>query len=362
LQEAIIGMAQIYPGSNNICVLHPSGNHGHRNMGGKDHASPRYIFTNIEPLTFNIFRKEDEVILNHLIEEGESVEPEFYYPITPMVLVNGGTGVGTGYSSSVLQYNPKDINNNLFRRMDGKHMLEMIPWYNGFTGTIDKMKENEYMVMGKFELVQDNYNAVRITEIPIKRKQYCWIADYYNFLKTLESDDKGDNKIIAKVHPNAGGNDEIDILVEFKPNEFQKLYKKGDEAIIKFFKLSTTMTASNLHMYNASNNIIKYSDPLEVMEEFFETRLKMYELRKSIHQKILLNELEILKFKVKFIEDYRAKKIIIQDRSENVINGDLKSLGYPRLSTKYDALEEDKSYSYLTNMRLWSLSQERIDE
>lgn len=361
LQEAIIGMAQIYPGSNNICVLHPSGNHGHRNMGGKDHASPRYIFTNIEPLTFNIFRKEDEVILKYIVDEGDVVEPEFYYPVTVMALVNGSTGVGTGYSSNILQYDPKAINKNLFRRMDGKQMVDMIPYYNGFTGTIDKIKDNEYMVMGKFELVEDNHNAIRITEIPIKRKQHCWIQDYYNYLKTLESDGK-DNKIIAKVNKNAGGNDEVDILVEFKAGEFQKLYKKGDDAIIKFFKLATTMTSSNLHMYDANNNIIKYSDPLEIMEEFFEVRLKMYELRRSIHLKVLLNELEILKFKVKFIEDHRAKKIIIQDEADEVIDANLKARGYPMLATRYDAPEEDKSYSYLTNMRLWSLSLNRINE
>lgn len=361
LQEAIIGMAQIFPGSNNICVLHPSGNHGHRNMGGKDHASPRYIFTNIEPLTWNIFRKEDEVILKYIVDEGEVVEPEYYFPVMPMVLVNGSTGVGTGYSSSVLQYNPKDINQNVFRRMDGKQMIEMNPWYNGFTGTIDKIKENEYMVMGKFELVENNHNAIRITEIPIKRKQYCWIEDYHNFLKTLVSEDKKDNKVVASVK-RAGGNDDVDFLVEFKPNEFQKLYKRGDDAIIKFFKLSTTMSSTNLHMYDASNNIVKYTDPLEIMEEFFELRLKMYELRRSIHIKVLLNELEILKYKVKFIEDYRAKKIVIQDTPEEVINENLKTRGYPRLATRYDASEEDKSYSYLTNMRLWSLSQERINE
>lgn len=362
LQEAIIGMAQIYPGSNNICLLHPSGNHGHRNLGGKDHASPKYIFTNIEPLTFKIFRSEDEVLLKHIIDEGEVVEPEFYYPVVPMVLVNGSTGVGTGYSSSVLQYNPKDIIDNIFRRMDGKPMLEMTPWFNGFNGTIEKVKENEYIVSGKYELIEDNSNAIRITEIPIKRKQLCWIQDYYDFLKGMESEGKGDNKIIANVKPNAGGNDSVDIVVEFKPNEFQKLYKKGHAEIMKFFKLTTTMTVSNLHMYDNNNAINKYENPLEVMEQFFEVRLEAYEVRKGIHLKVLSNELEILKYKVKFIEDYRAKKIIIQDKKEEVIHAQLVERGFPKLAAKYNAPEEDKSYSYLTNMRLWSLSLERIAE
>jgi DNA topoisomerase-2 len=362
LNEAIIGMAQIYPGSNNICLLHPSGNHGHRNLGGKDHASPRYIFTNIEPLTFNIFRKEDESILDFITDEGEVVEPKCYYPVTCMALINGSVGVGTGYSSTIPQYNPKDVNNNLFRRMDGKPMLDMIPWFNGFNGLIEKTsKENAFKISGTYELIDGDNNSMRITEIPIKRKQICWIQDYKEFLDTLVSEDKKDGKLLYDAK-RVGGNDDVNFKIEFKPNEFQKIYKKGHDEIMKFFKLTTVMTVSNLHMYNEDNMIVKYEDPLQIMEDFFEIRLKMYEVRRQIHLKVLSNELEILKYKVKFIEDYRSHKIIIQDQSEDSVNQQLIELEFPILSTKYNAPEEDKSYSYLTNIRLWSLSKERIAE
>ena len=355
-------MAQIFPGSNNICLLHPSGNHGHRNLGGKDHASPRYIFTNIEPITFKIFRKEDETILKQIEDEGEMVEPECYYPIIPMVLVNGGHGVGTGYSSTIPQYNPKDLIDNILRRIDGKPMIDMDPWFNGFHGTIEKNeKKNTYKISGKYELVSDDYNTVRINEIPIKRKQYCWIQDYKDYLDTLVSDDKKDKKIINNIK-RKGGNDDVDFIIEFKPNEFKKLYKRGKDEIVKFFKLDTNMSVSNLHLYNANNEIIKYEDPIEIMEEFFEIRLEMYEKRRLIQLKILLNDLQILKYKIKFIEDYRSKKITIQDQAESEIVDNLISRKFPTLSYKYNALEEEKTYRYLTDMRLWSLTKEKIND
>lgn len=45
LQSTIVGLAQDYVGSNNINLLLPCGQFGTRLQGGKDSASPRYIFT-----------------------------------------------------------------------------------------------------------------------------------------------------------------------------------------------------------------------------------------------------------------------------------------------------------------------------
>jgi DNA topoisomerase-2 len=109
LNEAIVGMAQNFIGSNNINLLYPSGQFGSRLQGGKDHSSPRYIFTRLERITRLIFPEQDDRILKYLDDDGTSVEPQFYVPIIPMVLVNGSTGIGTGFSSEILCYNPRDI-------------------------------------------------------------------------------------------------------------------------------------------------------------------------------------------------------------------------------------------------------------
>ena len=87
--------------------------HNTRIKGGRDAASPRYIWTEFAELTSLIFRKEDEQILDYMYEDGLRIEPECYYPIIPMVLVNGAEGIGTGFSTKCPQFNPVDIINNI---------------------------------------------------------------------------------------------------------------------------------------------------------------------------------------------------------------------------------------------------------
>lgn len=62
-----------------------------------------------------------------------------YMPILPMVLVNGAEGIGTGWSTSIPNYNPRDIVANLQRLLDGEPLVAMEPWYKGFRGTIHEV-------------------------------------------------------------------------------------------------------------------------------------------------------------------------------------------------------------------------------
>ncbi len=104
LQQAIVGMAQIYVGTNNINLLNPNGQFGSRCQGGQDASSARYIFTLLSKLTRLIFKEEDNAILKYQDDDGLQIEPEYYIPIIPMILVNGGIGIGTGYSGSPPTY------------------------------------------------------------------------------------------------------------------------------------------------------------------------------------------------------------------------------------------------------------------
>jgi len=90
LQQTIVGLAQDFVGSNNVNLLVPSGQFGTRLQGGKDAASPRYIYTRLAPLARHLFHKADDKLLRYLCEEGQSIEPEHYVPLLPTVLVNGG--------------------------------------------------------------------------------------------------------------------------------------------------------------------------------------------------------------------------------------------------------------------------------
>jgi len=85
LNGTIIGMAQSYCGSNNVNLLYPSGQFGTRRMGGKDHASARYIFTRLEKIARTVFHPDDDPLLNYLNDDGLSIEPDYYMPVIPMV-------------------------------------------------------------------------------------------------------------------------------------------------------------------------------------------------------------------------------------------------------------------------------------
>jgi DNA topoisomerase II len=136
LQGTIVNMAQNFVGSNNINLLTPSGQFGTRRMGGKDSASARYIFTKLEPITRTIYHQDDMELLAYKSDDGVSIEPEFYMPVIPMVLVNGAEGIGTGWSSNVCNYNPREIVRNLRSKIAGEPMQQMDPWYNGFSGKV----------------------------------------------------------------------------------------------------------------------------------------------------------------------------------------------------------------------------------
>lgn len=393
MEESIVGMAQRFTGSNNVPVLHPCGNFGSRRDGGNDHASPRYIFTYLDPITRKIFIEEDECILKYQEDEGDMIEPEYYCPIIPMILVNGAKGIGTGWSSEVPHFNMIDICKNLIRKLDGKEMKQIHPWYYGFKGTIEEEEKLKYKISGKFEII--DMDTVRITELPIKGN-LCWTSDYCEYLKTLLYDEKT-NKTgkIYDLNDNSGNN-EICIDVIFKSGELQTLIKKssdGKEEIEKYLKLTSRISMTNMWLYNAEGIITKYNTPLEILEEFYHFRLKMYGERKKHHLKLLNNELEILRNKVRFINDVLNKKIVLDNKLKSKIIAEIKKFGYPKLSNKLDALdppndddddieekvdknENDdvdvdlkkgkgityKSYSYITSMQLFSLTKDKVDE
>ena len=107
IQGAIVGLAQDYAGKNNIPLLAPLGQFG--NTMSDEHPAPRYIYTRLHDNFFDVFKKEDLSIVTQQYEDGEKIEPCFYIPTIPMVLVNGADGTGFGYKSFILQHNPDDL-------------------------------------------------------------------------------------------------------------------------------------------------------------------------------------------------------------------------------------------------------------
>ena len=352
LQGAIINMAQNYCGSNNINLLYPSGNFGTRRLGGKDAASPRYIFTQLSSLTRNIFITKDEFVLENVIEEGDVVEPVRYYPIIPMILVNGSEGIGTGYSTNIPPYNPLDIIYNIRAYIKGTpvdKLNELTPWYSGFTGKIiknfDKKNQLKYISCGEFEQL-DEY-TLRITELPIG----TWTQTYIDFLSKLIED----NNMISDYENNCG-NHKIDFKLTFRNGELQKLLKT--KSVEEKLKLTSSIQVSNMHVYK-NNEIVKYSNPNNMIKDYADIRLEIYQKRKDHWIKVLENELNLLKYRRKFIKEVISAQLVISKKPKQVLIDELAEKDYPELATNVNS---KPSYDYLVGMPMWTLTQEKIDE
>eukprot|EP01083_Nonionella_stella_P291797 992672_1 len=136
LYQTIIGMAQDYIGSNNVNLLTPNGMFGSRIKGGRDAASARYIHTLLAPITRRLFHENDDMILNYQDDDGYPVEPTYYIPIIPTILINGCKGIGTGWSTFIPNYNTTDIIKNIRKKLSGEDWNIMHPYYRGFKGEI----------------------------------------------------------------------------------------------------------------------------------------------------------------------------------------------------------------------------------
>ncbi|XP_048132347.1 DNA topoisomerase 2-like isoform X4 [Rhodamnia argentea] len=382
LASTIIGMAQDYVGSNNINLLMPNGQFGTRNMGGKDHASPRYIYTKLSPITRFLFPKDDDNLLDYLNEDGQSIEPTWYMPILPVVLVNGSEGIGTGWSSYIPNYNPRDIVANLRRLLNGEMMEPMDPWYRGFRGTIEKTATKEagvsYTVCGIIEEVDDT--TLRITELPIRR----WTQDYREFLESLSTGEKDKTKD-PFVKEFRQYSDDVTVHFEVMLSEENMMIAK-QEGLLKKFKLTSTISTSNMHLFDSNGVIKKYDSPEQILEEFFHLRLECYEKRKKILLENLELKLAMLDNKVRFILGVVHGEIIVSNRKRADLFQELQAKGFApfRKETKTietavaastEDLEETEEnseattkgvrasdYEYLLSMAIGTLTLEKVQE
>ena len=243
LNGAIVGMAQDFVGSNNINLLLPNGQFGTRLQGGKDSASERYIFTQLNHVTRNLFPKEDDDILEFLNDDGFQVEPKYYIPILPMVLINGCKGIGTGFSTDIPCYSPSLIKEYLLEKLHGgEPVKDFVPFYRGFKGTVER-EEKKITIRG-VHTVEDM--MVHITELPIG----TWTEDYKAFLEDLVAD-----KLIKDYTDNS-----TDKMVDFKV----RLLTMPD-SIEKFLKLTTTKSLNNMHLFNEEEQLKKYNSVEEIL-------------------------------------------------------------------------------------------------
>lgn len=349
LFDTITKLAHDFVGSNNIPYLYRDGQFGGRIAGGKDAANARYIFTKLDNLTRLIFREEDDVLLNYIYDDGDKVEPHFFVPVIPTILVNGCTaGIGTGWSSQVPCYNPVDLIRwikNWLNKEDNEE--EILPWYRGFTGIIEKTTKNKYLTKGIIEKkTVRGVNKVIVKELPVS----LWIDKFKDHLDTLL-----ENKNI-KSYKNYSSDVEINFEIdELKESEF--------ECNEENLKLTSTISSGNMVLFNKEGQLKKYENLNEIMEEFCEVRYDFYVKRKEYILKDFQYQLLILTNKMKFLKEVMDGTLIIQDVDEEDLYKEMKKRGY--YSNNSNNLEEDNSkisgYSYLVNMNIRSFTKQKLE-
>ena len=354
LNGAIVNMAQNYVGSNNINLLEPNGQFGTRLNGGDDSASERYIFTQLNPITRKIFPEADDAVLTYLDDDGTLVEPEYYVPIIPTALVNGISGIGTGFSCSIPSYDPKQLIAYLRAKLTGAATaVNFVPYYEGFKGTIMPMDEHKFLVKGAYEVV--GADKIRITELPVG----TWTMPYTTLLESLV--DGGTGKDGKKIPPSIKDfvsmctEVAIDFTVVFPSGKLSELEASRDEngitGVHKLLKLSTTISVTNMHLFNSDRRLNKYAEIEDIISAFYDVRIGLYAKRKAFLEKELRSRLLKLTNKARYIQETLTGVVDLRKKT-SVQVAELMT------SRKYDTFDGD--FKYLIKMPMDSVTEENV--
>ena len=355
LTQTIVGMAQDYVGASNINLMAPNGQFGTRLQGGKDAASARYIFTALDPIQATILNKADDPALTWLEDDGQQVEPEFYIPVLPLLLVNGCKGIGTGYSTTIPCYSPKDLVTSLRSRLRGDVAdltdTRLVPWYDGFRGAVSLTADGSTMkTAGIYQFLPETLQ-VRITELPVG----VWTKNYKAFLEAMLKLEPPPIKGFQEAYN--------DVDVEFTIQLDEDTFGEAQAFPAKFektFKLVDSEKLSNLVAFDLDGHIRRFAGPGEILETFYMARLGGYVARKANELARLDTEIVEKDARVRFVRAVVAKTLVITNASDEDLLASLKAHDLPPLSAPESP--DLRAYEYLLRMRVDRLKASAVAE
>lgn len=339
LQGTIIKMAQEFVGSGNLNLLIPSGNFGTRMSGGEDAAAARYIFTALRPEVKVLFNETDNQLLNYIEEEGTVIEPDFYVPIIPTLLLNGSTGIGTGWSTNIPCFKLEDIIHNirLLMKDEDSVLKDMIPYYKGFKGHISKESSNCWKSTGVIEYIDEN--TIEVTELPVG----MWKEDFKEHLDKLL--DAGHIKNVT-VNDDDSEKNANDVCYQV---EFNDVIDEDEvDQLIPFFKLEKKINGSNMVAFDENKEIQKYGSVEDILWTFYKYRLEFYNKRHIYLKKTLEDQIRKIGEKLRFVLLVIDDKIVVFKKKKAEISAEL---------TKHKFEEQD----YLMSMALYKFTKEEVD-
>lgn len=336
LYDTIIKLANDIVGMNNIPLLYRDGQFGSRLAGGKDAAAGRYIFTKLEQLTRYMIPEVDDNLLPRRLDDGEVIEPMFYLPIIPNVLVNGcQAGIGTGWSCSIPTYNPTDLINacKIWIKKGIDSVPELVPWFRNFKGTVEKVNDHKYMTSGVITRVK---NKVTILELPIG----MWTDKYKEFLEDLL-----EQKCIKSLK-----NYSTPQIVKFVITE----HRNGMKCNLDNLKLKSSVSTTNMVLFTPKGKLRKFETVKDIVDTFCRCRLSLYTKRKNWLIAELEKQLTLATNKMRYLQEVMDETLIIFKRPETDIIQDLETKNFSKLGKK-------ENYDYLLNMSNRSFTKDKLD-
>jgi DNA topoisomerase-2 len=332
LSNAIINLAQKF--KNNAPLLEEDGQFG--SLRSPQAGAPRYIGTKLSA-NFRLIYKDFE-LLEYKEEEGEIIEPKYFLPIIPTVLINGGSGIAVGFASNILNRDIKEIIDVCVKYLNGKKITTVKPSLIGFTGTYTQDTENnkKWYIRGKFERV--NSSTVKITELPpsMTYEKYEEILD-----KLVE------NKDIVSYEDNC--KDNIDYTIKFTRVGLEIL---SDDKLFNLLKLVESET-ENFNTLDEYGKLKIFESVDDIIQYFVDFRLKYYQVRKDHQLDKMQHELKVLGNRGKFIKAILDGRIVVNNKSKDEIVSQIESISIDMI---------DGSYDYLLRMPIYSLTKEMFEK
>lgn len=333
LDSAMIGMAQKF--KNSLPLLDGVGQFG--SLRSPAAGAPRYISAKLHP-NFRLIYQDFE-LLNNKIEEGQEIEPNFFLPIVPTVILNGSSGIAVGFATNILNRNPSDVVDACLAVLKGKKIKNISPWLNEFTGTFtrDSGNPNTWKISGVYKVV--NSTTVKVTEIP---PSFTY-EKYEEWLNSLV-----DKKILVNYEDNSS--DKIEYVLKFQRAVLADYISKSKlDNLLKIHSQET----ENLTTIDETGKLKIFEKAEDIVTHFVNVRLGFYNKRKEYLLKKLGRELLIISNRARFIKDIIDGKLKINNVPKEVI---IKYL----TDKKFDQV--DGGYSYLLSMAIYTLTKEKFEE
>lgn len=314
LSDAITKMSQDFVGSNNLSYFVARGMMGTRNKNGKDAANERYTAVSLPWWISHIYRKEDEGLLQRVIDEGKPREVRRYFPILPMHPINGQSGIGTGWSTSIPSHNPLDIAFWYQQRLTinlGQVVAlpQLRPWYKGFRGTVT-LDKNGFTTEGSFKA---EFTKIIVDELPVGISY----QDYNKKLLAME-----EAGVIEKFENMSDDNPYFEIYG----------FKDGNPSLKKLHLITRGSYNNMTVLIDGPRGYIPktYNSLVQLLEDFFQARLIKYQERKAYHLKEIQQKITDLTERLRFIQAVNNGDIEIRKRSKKDVLADMMKYNFAK--------------------------------